>query len=299
MLELQGLKVRSLSTDFYEVSWRVRDTIEDLFDYTFQVQRSESSEGPWENVSVPFADRFVFRDTSVPTFNNIRTLFYRIATRHKDGEEVVSEAVDNQPDADLITLEVRRHMGLLLREFAGRRCWVLPVRTFGQRCTSCWNATQQKRTRSGCFECFDTGFTRGYHAPIETWMQLDPGQALDLQPTNVGLLQQMNTTARVVDLTAIKPRDVVIEAENRRWRVTQVNQTEHGRAPIHMELQLHEIPKSDIEYKYELPLKEELRDLSLSPLRNFVNPHNLENFENTEMRQVFDLYNYVTKREPR
>ena len=55
----------------------------------------------------------------------------------------------------------------MLSEFAGRRCIVLPVRTFGQRC-GCFNATLNKRTRSGCPTCFDTGFIRGYMYPTRS-----------------------------------------------------------------------------------------------------------------------------------
>lgn len=215
----------------------------------------------------------------------------------RDGTEQIFGPVDKQPEADIITLELRRHIGLLLREFTGRRCWVMPVRTFGQRC-SCWNSTLQKRTRSGCRSCFDTGFLRGYHAPIEAWLQIDPGSSLSEQVMTVGTTQQVNTTARCVDVVQLKPRDVIIESENKRWRVVAVNQTEHGRAPIHLELQLHAIPESDIEYSIPIPLEEELKDLALSPARNFTNPQTLQSFEREEIPGIFSLYSTTYPKVP-
>ena len=290
MLSVRELKLRSLDVDVFEVSWKIADTTADVLDYTFQVQRAESPGGPWENLSVPFQDRYIFYDRTTQPFHLARTLQYRLVVKSNiDGKEQVFGPVDTQPEADLVAVELRRHIGLLLREFTGRRCWLLPVRTFGQRCT-CWNATLQKRTRSGCRACFDTGFARGYHAPIESWFQIDPGNNLAEQTTSVGALQQSNSTARCVDVIQVKPRDIIVESENRRWRVVAVNQTEHGRAPVHLELQIHEIPKSDIEYAFEIKLKEALRDLFFSPARNFTNPQTLQAFEREEIPHVFSLY---------
>jgi hypothetical protein len=289
-LQVIGFKVRSLDVDYHELSWELADTQVDVLDYSFQVFRSESSNGPWEAISVPFTDRYVFVDRITHPFHAARLFHYLLRVKNNlTGETYDVGYVNLQPDADLIARELRRHMNLLFREFTGRRCWVLPVRTFGQRCT-CWNPVLQKRTRSGCRLCYDTGFVRGYHYPIETWIQIDPGSNLAEQTTNVGALQQMNTTARVSDVGIVKPRDVIVEPENKRWRVTQINQTEQGRSPIHLELTLHQIPPSDIEYAIELKLDQPLRDLALSPARNFTNPHNLESFGQEEIPKIFSLY---------
>jgi hypothetical protein len=290
MIEVVNIKVKSLDVDFQQITWSLNDTTDDVLDYTFKVQRSESPAGPWDDVSAAFSDRYVFFDRITLPFNSVRVLFYRIVVKYlPTGEETIFGPVDGGPDADLVTKELRRHLNLLFREFSGRRCWLLPVRTFGQRC-SCWNMVLQKRTRSGCRQCYDTGYMRGYMTPIELWMQIDTGQSIVTQATNVGVLQPGNTTARVVDMGNIKPRDVIIEAENKRWRVVQVNQTEHGRATVHYEIQLHQIPQSDIEYSYELQLTEALKDIWISPARNFTNPHNLESFRDEEIPQVFSLY---------
>lgn len=290
MIEVTGLKVRSLDVDYHEISWEILDTQVDVLDFTFQVLRSESSGGPWEPVSVPFSDRYIFIDRISHPFHAARLFHYLLRVKNQiTGEEVDFGPVSLQPEADLVAREIRRHMNLLFREFTGRRCWVLPVRTFGQRC-SCWNEVLQKRTRSGCRLCYDTGFVRGYHYPIETWVQIDPGSNLSEQNTNVGTLHQQNSTARVSNIGIVKPRDIIIEPENRRWRVTQVSQTEQSRSPIHLELAIHQIPPSDVEYSIELKLDQPLRDLALSPARNFTNPYNLESFEREEIPSIFALY---------
>lgn len=297
MIEIAALRVRSLSVDFLHVSWRLQDTLEDVYDYTMEVQRSESANGPWDTITVPFKDRYSFQDRNVPYRNTLRTLFYRIRITHlPSGEVSFSDLADTQAPVDLITKEVRRHMGLLLKEFAGRRCWLLPVRTFGQRCGTCWNRVLSKKTKSGCLECYDTGFKRGFMAPVELFVQIDPSQSAK-QPSSIGMLSQSDTTARCVDVDGIKSDDIIVEAENRRWRVMSVSQTEHGRASIHSELLLHEIQKGDVEYKYEIPVSlDDLRDLALSPVRNFTNPSNLHTGVDEALPQTFALYDLARGR---
>lgn len=290
MLEVSNIKVRSLDVDFTEITWKIKDTAEDVLDYQFEILRSESAAGPWDKLSDPFKDRFIFYDRFTRPFNAFRALFYAVRVTHVPTGDFKDFGPEQQEaEADLIAKELRRHMALLFREFTGRRCWLLPVRTFGQRCT-CFHQTLQKRTRSGCTLCFDTGFVRGYLHPIELFAQIDPQDTKKDTVTQVGTTQQLNTSARIVNIGNVKPRDILIEAENIRWRVVAVNQTEQVRSPIHFELQLHRIPQSDVEYNIPLQMDEALKDLWLSPARNFTNPHNLSNFEDEEIPKIFSLY---------
>jgi hypothetical protein len=286
----QRLRVRSLDVDFHEVSWELASTTADVLDYTFQLTRSEGAEGPYEPITPELEDSYLFIDNFIRRDHAYRQLFYRLIVKHKaSGDTKEWGPVTQEAEADLIATEIRKHMNILFREFAGRRCWVLPVRTFGQRCAGCWNPTLQKRRHSGCLTCFDSGFTRGFMSPIEAWVQFDTNAKAE-QNMEVGPTQQSNTTARLGYYPPLKPRDIIIEGENRRWRVVQVNKTEQLRSTLHQEVQLHEIPKADIEYKVELALGAALKDMWLSPARNFTNPHNLGNFKDEEIPDTFGIY---------
>jgi hypothetical protein len=288
-IQVKEFRVRSLDIDVNALTWELEDTSEDLLDYTFQVQRSESPSGPFDLMSVAFQDTYSFTDNTLTSGHRWRKYWYQLfVKRVPTGDTATFGPVTRDPDPDLIALELRRHMQLLFREFAGRRCWVMPVRTFGQRC-SCYNQVLKSRTRSGCALCYDTGFVRGYLSPIESWVQMDPS-AKSEQNTNVGAQQQSNTTARLVWYPPLKPRDLIVEPENRRWRVVQVNQTEQGRAAVHQEVQLHEVPPRDIEFKIPLNLQEPLKDLWLNPSRNYYNPQSLESFMDAEIPSIFSLY---------
>lgn len=289
MLEVKDFRARSMDLDFHEVTWAISNTSEDVLDYTFQLLRSESPEGPFDTLTVPFDDRYIFIDSALQTADRWRKYYYKLRiTRKVDGSQKDFGPVSREADPDLVTQELRRHMVLLFREFAGRRCWVLPVRTFGQRC-ECWSESLQKRTRSGCQLCFDTSWVRGYMSPIETWLQIDPS-AKSNQNTNVSKLQQVNTTSRFGYYPLVKPGDLIVEGENRRWKVVTVTATEKGRAPIHQEAQLHEVPLRDIEFKVPIDFDTALKDLWLSPARNYNNPQNLESFLDEEAPNIFALY---------
>lgn len=291
-LKVQDFMVRSLDKALNQVSWTINDTTEDLFEYTFQLFRSESPSGPWDKLTEPFQDRFFFIDNAVAVGDRWRMLHYQLVIKHvPSGDTQDFGPVTLEPTPDLMALELRRHMQLLFHEFAGRKCWVLPARTFGQRC-ECWSMRLGKRTRSRCQLCFDTGFVRGYLSPIEVWMQLDPSAKAE-QTTNVGAQQQSNTTGRLGYYPPLKPRDIIVEPENRRWRVVNVTMTEHLRAPVHQEVQLHEIPPRDIEFDIPLKLDAELQDLYFEPVRNYILPSSLENFMKEEIDNIFSLYGPV------
>ena len=288
MIEVVDIKVRSLDVSYNEISWRIKDTSEDVLDYDFQVLRSEAVAGPYEPISIVFQDRYRFRDSQVPGPNAFRTLYYLLRmTNRVTGQSVDNGPVFRAPEEDLVSLEIRRHLNILYREFTGRKCWVLPIRTFGQRCPNCWDFTLSKSKRSGCSICYDTGFTRGYHHPIEAWAQIEAGTPKAEQNSNVGILQQINNSARLAVELGIKPKDLLIEGENNRWRIISVGDTQHNRVPVLVELQMHRIPASDVEYS--IPLNLMSPDLELTPARSFTNPQNRSS-TNYAASKIFEIY---------
>lgn len=292
MIELLNARVTSLDVDFHEVTWKVAPTSEDVLDYEVHVLRSEAEEGPFEDLTGPLVDRYHFIDNIIQVQNRWRRYHYLLRVIRRGTDETRDFGpCSNEPAPDLLAMELRRHMRLLFTEFAGRRCIVLPARTFGQRC-GCWNATLEKRTRSGCVTCFDTGWVRGYLHAVEAWIQVDPSPKTKQVTATGSVTQQDNTTMRMGYYPAIKPGDLIVEAENKRWRVIQQNQTEHSRAPVHQELQVHRIPEKDIEFRIPVSFSDALPNLYFTPRRNFTNPTNLENKDGDQEPGIFSIYRY-------
>lgn len=285
---ITSLTVQSLDADFQEICWTVGESPLDTLDYTFQVLRSEGPEGPFEAICLPFDDMFRFVDGQKPGASKMRSLFYRLRVAHKaTGVTWESASVQLEPKPDLIALEMRRLALLQLRAGRGRKCWVLPVRTFGQRC-GCVNKTLNKKTRPNCLTCFDQGYVRGYFDPIETWADFGSSPQV-LLPSEVGVeLQPQDATATVPHYPPIKPNDLVVERENRRWRVTKVVRPERRRVTVHQVLTLHEIPERDIEYRIPIR-KDRAVQSTFAPMRRTV-PVRTDEEEAAIYDRIYSLY---------
>lgn len=292
----KDLIVRSFSLDWLEFTWEIENTQLDPHDFEWYVERSESPEGPWDPIAGPFSDRYRFIDNRVNLQHRWRQLYYRIrSTQKADTSNVVySSSSTLGAEPDLIAQEIQLLERTVWREFTGRKCYLIPVRTFGQYCPHCMDVAGKgstfRKLRSNCVTCYDTQFARGYLNPIEIYIQFDPSpKSQQLQGT--GETQQSNTTARMGNFPLVKPRDIIVEPENRRWRVVQVSSTERLRAKVHHELTLHEIVKGDVEFQIHID-PGDLRNLEPSPERNFSNPQNLEGFENEGMIGALKAYGY-------
>jgi len=297
-LEFKNLLVRGFSLDFLEVTWEIENTTLDVHDFQLVIFRSESPIGPWDPVGGPFEDRYRFVDNGVNLLDRWRQIYYKIVSTEKADTTNVeeSDAFTFHAEPDLIAAEIQRLERLVWEEFAGRRCFIFPVRTFGQRCPHCYDGSDKgkghtsQRQRSHCLTCYGTTYVRGYFDPIEIFIQIDPS-AKSNQVLPMAERQQSDTSARLPNFPLVKPRDIIVETENRRWRVVRMTPTERLRSVVHQELVLHEIAKGDIEF--QLPIRvEDLRDFEPSPGRNFTNPQNLEGFETEAIKHAFGVYGY-------
>ena len=281
----QGLRVNSFSLDHLLLSWEVESGALDPWDYSWYVERSESPMGPFDPLAGPFSDRYRFLDNETSLLHRWRRLYYRIkSVRKADTSDVAYSDVSAQlARPDLIALEVRRLEEMMFRTRIGRMCWLFPIRTFGTRCT-CYDTILHKAARDNCPTCYQTGFAGGYMHPIECWVQIDPN-AQGSQRMSLAETQQSNTTARLSSFPPVRPDDILVEAENRRWRVVAVSNTERLRAVVQQQLTLHEITPGDIEF--QLPIKvDDPLTLEPSDVRNFENAQDLDSFESETLKGV-------------
>lgn len=290
-LEVTRFVVRSLDVRRRELSWEIADTYADPRDFTLQVLRSESPEGPFDPVSPEFEDRYLFVDADIPVGDHHRVLWYKLRITAKATNTVTeTEVAAVEPEADLAAQYIRRVQMTGLTQVFGRQVWFFKKRTFGMRCPSCFDRDTGQRTRSMCLSCYDTGFLRGYMDPIEVWMQIDPTpknhEVRDMQTVQVNV-----ATARMGFYPNVSPGDVVVEAENKRWRVMPgVQRSERLRAVVHQELTMRQIQEGDIEYKLPINLDRALRDVQPSPGRMFTMPNDLNSAVDERVPNIFAYY---------
>ena len=250
-MSFESVEVSCSEPDFMDIKWSFNSATQSSLSFTFSVERAESPSGPYETVAGPMRDRYSARDYMAPKRRVWRTLYYRVIATSPEGS-ITSEPSLCGPRPPLDGLEMTRLHNVLLREYVGRQCVVLASRTFGERCDVCYDRITGRRTHSKCLTCYNTGFLRGYHRPILAYIQIDPS---DKAQTNGRELvsEQVFANARMGVYPLVKPRDIIVEREGKKWRVNSVRQTERLRSPIHQEVSLTLIPPGDIEYK--IPLK--------------------------------------------
>lgn len=289
-LSLEKLLVRSLDVESKEITWELGGGQADPLDYTFEVLRSESPEGPYDVVSPAFRDRYIFVDRRIPVGDKYVTLWYKVrCTQRVSGATTDFGPAAQQPEPDLIAQSIRRLELTYFTQLVGRACWLFKKRVFGPRCRTCFDFTLQKRTVDRCLDCFGTGMLRGYHDPIEIWVQIDP--TTKSQQNNAQQIAQFVTSsARTSFYPNIQPGDLLVEAENKRWRIQSVQLSERLRAPIKQELSMRQIEERDIEYKLPIKLDRALRDIQPSPVRMFENASDLSSAIENRTSDVFDSF---------
>jgi hypothetical protein len=285
-LTIKQLYIRSFDLDHLDLYWETQDTrvglgtaAPDILDYEFYILRSgDSPEGPYTQIAGPLRDQYLIRDTNVSLLHKWRQYYYKIRVVHKPSgkEETFGPTASSTPEPNLEAAEIIRAEDLLFRNYVGRKCWLFIARTFGPRCT-CYDMTLKRKTVSNHRPCFGTGFLGGFLPPIEVYVQIDPS-GKNVKRTSLQEVQQYDTMGRMIAFPPVSPDDIIVESENKRWRVISVNSTERLRAPVHHELALHQIPKGDIEY--DLPINVTPQSIFMPASEgNFNNPHHLESGE--------------------
>jgi hypothetical protein len=246
-MQFTMVKVRCTNPDYLDISWEVDHPGIDPLAFEYTLERGESPEGPFEVIKSGLKDTYQFRDYIAPRKRAWRNLYYRVKASSAKGD-ILSEPTNCLPRAPLDGLEMTRLHNMLLKEYVGRPCLVLVSRTFGSRCTACYDRVTGRRTVSRCPTCWNTGFHHGYHRPIVAYIQIDPNDKSQINTSEL-VSEQALTNARMSIYPLLKPRDIIVEQEGTRWRINSVRQTERLRSPIHQEVSLVRIPNGDIEYK--------------------------------------------------
>lgn len=269
MIEVTSILVRSYDLDHLDIFWTLNEQSEErIEEYDFFILRSvDGVAGPYESIAGPFYNTFLFRDPNVSRLHKWRQHYYKIRMVHRSSgreREYGPEWVQAEPDR--IALEIRRREDLLFREFNGNTVFLYPQLTFGQRCRHCWDIGPRgnyigRATQQNCSTCFDTTFVGGFAKPMSIFVQIDPAPEMN-QRTDLKEHQFIQTSARCTFFPPLKHKDMLVEAENKRWLVEKVSFTEKHRAKIRQELVLREYAKDDI--KMAVPINADLQRLHLS-----------------------------------
>ncbi len=275
MITVRRERVVSFSLDYIDVYWEIEPTLEDVQEYEFSVERAESEGGPWIPIAGPFVDRYHIRDNNVFQISANRLYYYRVRVRHiATGVETVGGPFNQRGSPTVMAQEIIRLENVLFREFVGSKVWIFPRRTFGQRCPQCYDDVLQRRLDDACPTCWGTSFSGGYHYPVETWAQIDEPPEATEQALTEDNRQVYYFAMRLGPTPELKPLDLVIDYQNRRYRIISVGGTSRFSSGVRQEIKMIRIQRGSIEDA--IPLRIPTTESNFLPVREFESAATLE-----------------------
>lgn len=273
MIDIRNFQVRSYDLDHLDLFWEVADSREDPSAVRLEILKSvDGPGGPFTRIGTVLHNTYIFRDPDVHVLYRWRRYFYKLKVVDLESGRYVEYGPEYLRAApDRMALEMQRREQLLFREFAGRKALLYPIITSGSRCGSCWDVNERGNTigrpiQQSCGSCFGTTFVGGYATPLIVYLQIDPSTE-GLQHTDLGDRTPVNTSGRLSSFPPLKPRDMIVDAENNRWQVESITPTRKLNAVVRQELGLHMIPRADIRHKVPVHFPDDP-----SPKREFTRP---------------------------
>lgn len=205
------LEVREMTYDATALYWAVEaDFNENIFDFGYFVEISESLQGPWSKVNeVPiYGYGFIDRVTQRGMID--QRIYYRVRGVHGD-REFSSEPICLRDERNnYISMYIAEQEQMMLEYFNGDECIHLARRKFGKRCQHCYDEIQRKTIRAKCPHCYGTTYEGGFFAPVKIYANFDP-RAKAIDKNEHGVTENASLTGWTSNLAIIESDDVIIE----------------------------------------------------------------------------------------
>lgn len=252
------IEVLIIPNDGTTVQWMIAPQDTDMNTVEVEVQRAGGPNGPWSTLGVVDPNSvFMFRDAVAPQKPDKAGLYYRLVGKDRQTAAVITTS-DARTDSRIVPLyaqEIKRQVRILLRGvnqhpgFVGNACTIYKERRFGARCRSCRDASTGRVTISNCEACAGTGYSgNGYFTPIDVWCRVDP----EVKQLGFGPLMKTddrNTRVMLLDVPILYPGDVIVEKNEKHWRVASVDPAEDNERNTVVQFPaVVEIDRGDIVY---------------------------------------------------
>jgi len=229
--------------------------------YVFDVYRSGSAAGPWNQIASELTDTYYFVDDNFPAptdrsgadlMAKRRTLYYRVVVTHAtDGSVEITKLLEGGLDRRRRgqLQKLRRDASVALRKGQGTEVAIFKRRWWGDKC-SCRASTGQT-TRTRCDACFGTGIVGGYWDPIYGFAKRGPLN-LNVQTTEAGKTETNFISVIMLDVPEVQENDVLVFLrDNKRYLVSSITPTSIQTVTVHQELVVSELSRTDVEYELE------------------------------------------------
>ena len=252
-VEEYWMDVRFLPEWFESIymEWTVPDEWKP-FNPKFQIFISENEVGPWREVTQNQIDTPFYNITGTMNTSKTYREFFRVQAHLSNGKVYQTHVITvgrHMPRWQFKRwVEVNRREWILLDKFTGVESVIFRRRTFGTRCSHCWDAKNEKILREHCPQCYGTSYEGGYYQGISVLMQYDTA-------TNTQHLQYFGKyepnlmTSWTISYPTIQPHDIILRTNDYKiFRVEGVQNTEILTTQTRQMIQIQELAKNHIEH---------------------------------------------------
>ncbi len=235
------------------VRWSLQPTAYPLDDIVFEIFRSNGPKGPWDLIGAAEQGRFEFTDYNAIGDPISRNYYYVVRAASISGKGFAdSEPQILQHDADNIAFELVRKKNLYLTTKGGISVAVLIKKSWGAKCSRCWNYERQSADDADCPECYATGFSGGFLNPVFIPALFNPPKNVVVE---AGLkYEPYNVYAEMSNHPVLDSGDVIVDRkQNIRYTIEQINTTTRRMHTISQIALLNRVDENSIVYTIGVP----------------------------------------------
>jgi len=222
-------------------------------DLVFVIFRSQSPQGPWEEVGFVEEGVWVYTDFAIYSPAVLRNFYYIVRCASRAGKGYVDSTwVNAQPEQDNVATEMIRKKMVFLYTRGGSQAAVLCAKTWGSACSRCYNYEKMQATDPDCPNCFGTGYTGGYVKPVYVPAIINPPRK---SVVAAGLVYSpRNIYAEIGYMPLTNEGDLFVDVkQNVRYTVKEVQPYSHRLVTVSQTLVLNRLEENDNVYSIPVP----------------------------------------------
>lgn len=235
--------------------------------YLFQIERSGSSDGPWEMLEASLQNGYNYIDDlrqqpNLPEDGNVnlysldKQVYYRVTVIPPSG---CANGAQTEPQGlykvllPPVQAGLRRRLlydeKVVLRSHTGVSLVLLKRKRWGERCPECYDSVTRAVVRESCPVCYGTSFVGGYWTGVRTWGRIYPPESVDKRTAPQQKIESQIHRIQLLEMPLLQDDDLVVELDtNDRFIVEKSKLTEIRRKPVHQEVDCSILARSAVEY---------------------------------------------------
>jgi len=252
-LNITGTTQDSLTLDW---SWSSTTDLDD--DYYVGVYRSEapgiagSLDGYTTLSATETPTDNTYEDTTISgLYHPGRTWFYKLTLIDKSDSSLThlisTPLYKYYEQTDYAYNRILYLKNLVIQKKSGRTYSLLKRRSWGTRCTVCWDDILYRSNDPACPTCHGTSWIDGYFDPVSFKAMMTPSPKYN-QITMFGEWMPSDSLLVMLNYPILTARDVLVDDGNVRWMVKNVRKLEKLGHIIEQQVQITRITEDDPVY---------------------------------------------------